>query len=160
MVPVVLARVAVLVLAAAVVAILAGRHAEHRACQDGRERAFLAGSGRDVAFAERAARDVIESCSDTAGLIAAAGPTARAGADGAARRLLETAVDREPDNARAWSALARLTARSDPARSREAAARAAQLNPRGRPPGARRAPTRPSPRLRAARPGRESAASG
>ena len=47
--------------------------------------------------------------------------------------LLREAVDREPDNFSAWSALASVLARSDPAGSAEAAAHARRLNPRHQP---------------------------
>jgi hypothetical protein len=43
--------------------------------------------------------------------------------------LLEQGVRREPENSLLWGLLARVTQTSDPARSREAAARLRELNP-------------------------------
>jgi hypothetical protein len=53
----------------------------------------------------------------------------RSGRPGAARRVFDSIVRREPDNASAWFGLAIATQRSDPATFRRALARLQQLNP-------------------------------
>jgi predicted Zn-dependent protease len=66
---------------------------------------------------------------DTRPLIVAGGLLAANGRAEEGRALLERAVELEPDNVLAWSVLAAVTRRSDPARSRVARARMRELSP-------------------------------
>ena len=127
------ARSLIVLASVVLIVFLALERAEVGACTDARERLFVAATAEAPLVAAAAADDVRADCRDTAALIAGATPAVNAGIPESARLLLEEAVRREPENARAWQALARLTAERDPQRAREAAARAAELNPRSRP---------------------------
>jgi Tetratricopeptide repeat len=123
-------RLLIVALAIAAVVVLADRRAEASACEAARDDAFAAGFRRPEAKPPREIADrLIAHCGASVHAVMAEA-LERAGAPDQARRLAEAAVREEPENARAWEALQRQTARRDPERAAQAAARLRTLDPR------------------------------
>lgn len=78
--------------------------------------------------------DVEDDCPGSSRLVDSGAVLFREGHPEQAADLLREAVDREPDSFSAWAGLASVLAKSDPAESSEAAARAQGLNSFYRPP--------------------------
>jgi predicted Zn-dependent protease len=91
----------------------------------------LAQSSRDPATLERAARDYEAASLLNPDTAPAVGRAIVLGPGPEAVGVLEDVVRREPENLTAWRLLAALTKEPDPARSRQATARARALDPLG-----------------------------
>lgn len=129
----VLARIVLVLAGCAAIGFGVQRHRDHDACADARRDALAVGlhalpAGRAPAIATRLEAD----CRDTAVLSEGAASFLRADQTGAAIRLAQTAVRREPDGRNGWIALswARRQA-GDRAGAARALDRARRLDPVG-----------------------------
>lgn len=131
-----LARLALVAVAAVLVVLLVRSLDANDACQDARKRVIAAATGAvPRGEQEEAAATVIAKCRGAAGMIAVAAVLHREGRDDEAQRLAQRAADEEPDNATAWNALA-VSAQSagDTVTARRAAREAVRLSPLDPPP--------------------------
>lgn len=135
-----LARLALIVVAAAVVVLLAGRLSDERACSAALHDAFGISLGGSRADPERVAAVVRERCREPQRLASAGAGLAGGGHGDLGLALAQEAVREEPESFVAWSALARIE--QDQHLDAGAAIRhARELNPRWRGPGPLRGPT-------------------
>jgi hypothetical protein len=126
-----IARAALVVAAAAAVIVLVAWQRSEDACTDSVKSMFFALRDRapQPQLAATIAR-IEDDCDGSSRLVDSGAVLFQQGHPGPAADLLREAADREPDNFSAWSALASVLARSDPAGSAEAEGRAQRLNPR------------------------------
>ena len=127
-VSVVLFRLALVALAAALVVVFSVRFGDQRACDDARKAVFGAATGAT----ERSAvaghvRTVERRCRGTDALVATAGALRTLGDEAGALRAVREATRREPSSFGAWRALAAVAEGDEAER---AAQRAGELNPR------------------------------
>ena len=132
-----LVRLAVVVVAAALVVVLSLRLGDHVACDDARRAVFGATTGQTPrADVPRHVRAIAERCRGSEALVAAAGALRTAGDESAATRLARAATRRESESFSAWRALASL---AQGVEAKDARRRATDRNPRwvqARAPGA------------------------
>jgi hypothetical protein len=125
--------VRLLLLAAAVALVVLGVHRDHARdqCDTARREAFAVGTHKlPVTDAGGIADRLIDHCRDVGEIVDGASALVRARATGAAAKLADEAVAREPQRRNSWlaaAAVARL--RGDDAANRRALARARQLDP-------------------------------
>jgi len=130
----VIARVALVAVAAAVIVGLGLSRKHQTACDAARTTIFQVTLGHQPAARQPAAiQQVEDSCRGTTGLVAVAGALHRQGRDRAALAVAQKAAVEEPDNAAAWSAVEATAAIQAPALARAADARLAVLDPLSRP---------------------------
>ena len=110
------------------VVVFAGRREDAGACESARAALFSAGLRHQAPIDQ--VDKVGARCRDPETIAITAAGVATAGHPDLAERMARIAVKRGPDEFASWAALAQATAKSDPAQSRRAAARAHQLNPR------------------------------
>jgi predicted Zn-dependent protease len=103
------------------------RHAQVVAADPHATPAAIESALRDARSAHTLDPSLTESLSYAAAL------EIKAGRLGEAQKLYEEIVRREPDSPEAWVVLSKLTQKSDPARSAQAAAQAKRLDPLGAP---------------------------
>jgi len=141
-------RIVLLVVSVALVVFALVQARGDRACTQARNAVFaLAPGPRGDRLVEPTLARLQRDCAAAAPLVAASGVLQAVGRPGAAIRLATTATRREPQDARAWAALARAReAAGDVAGARRAHALVAALNPLAEAarPGAGAAP-RPAP---------------
>jgi predicted Zn-dependent protease len=126
-----LARAALVVLAAGLVAFGLGRDGDRRACDRARRDAFAIGLRRlPAAQAPGVARRLDDRCRDVNALVQGTAALLRGGALAPAQRLADEAAGREPERRDAWIAVsqARLR-RGDRAGALRALDRARRLDP-------------------------------
>ena len=130
-----IARAGLVAVAVAAVIVLVALDRAEAGCTDSVKGMFFALKDRAPAGELDATIDSIEDdCDGSSRLVDSAGVLFQQGHPERAARLLREAVDREPESFSAWAGLASVLARSDPAGSAAAAARAERLNRYYRPP--------------------------
>lgn len=124
-------RIGFAAVAVVVAAVLALQLDERQGCRDGRHD-LIAAALRKAPAAEQdaAVRAVRDHCPGVAGLRDASRALLLTGRQPEARRIAREMVEREPDNALSWSALAAAT-RASTREGREARARLRALDPVG-----------------------------
>ena len=127
-----IARGALVALAAVCLGVAVHGLARHDACQDALERAGALAPAQS-ALAARAAHDVAAHCDEPRAVVVAAAFVDHAGARPAATALARRITQEAPQAYVGWLTLGRLLAQDDPAAARAALARAHVLNPRGAP---------------------------
>jgi hypothetical protein len=140
----VLARLALLALAAGCLAVAVHGLHRHGDCAAAMRAAQALQPGQGAA-ARTVARDVAAACDEPRTMVVAAAFVDHAGAHDAATALARRLVRQAPGAYVGWLTLGRLLQTTDAAGARAALARAHALNPRGVPPPARQAPRRPGP---------------
>jgi Flp pilus assembly protein TadD len=134
--PAMLARLALLAVAAVMVVLLASSLRGYDACEAARQQVIGAAAGRLPADRQAPATAAVrEHCRGAAGIISVAAVLHRQGRDGEAQQLAQEATRAEPGNATAWNALAiSADGAGDSATAQRAARRAVALSPLDPPP--------------------------
>lgn len=123
-------RLALILVAVVVVAVLARGVREHDACQQARADVIAAATGaKPASVQEQAIAGIREHCRGAQDLVSASAVLYRQERFEEAQALAQEAVDAEPENATAWNALATTAAEIDPATARAAARRQVELSP-------------------------------
>ena len=129
-----IARAGLVVAAFAAAVLLIGLQRAETGCTDSVKGMFFAlRDEAPTAELDETLDEIEDDCAGSSRLVDSAGVLFQEGHRERAVRLLREAVDREPENFSAWAGLASVLARSDPAGSASAAARAKDLNPYYRP---------------------------
>jgi Flp pilus assembly protein TadD len=126
-----LARLALVAVAAVLVVLLVRSYDANDACNDARKQVIATATGAVPRSEQPAAiATVKDRCRGAAGIISVAAVLHRQGQDAAAQALAQQAADEEPENATAWNALAVSAASAgDDATARRAAREAVRLSP-------------------------------